>query len=415
MLVFPLPTGVNMALTDIAIKSSKPRESAFKLSDGRGLQLHVTPQGSKLWRWAYRHEGKQKLMALGIYPDVSLAQARDKADLARKLLATGVDPMAARKSDKIARRLAVEDTFAAVAQKWWESWKAARSDSHTVYVWRRLDADVFPAIGKRPIAEIEAPELVAMMKAIEKRGALDIAKRSLQTCSQIFRYAVAHGLAKRNPAVEIRPSDVLASRKKENYARLDSKELPELLRKIEVYNGSTVTRVAIKLMAMTFVRTSELIGARWEEFDLDGGRWDIPASRMKMKTPHVVPLSTQAVTLLRSLHTLTGHSPLLFPGERDHQKSMSNNTILGALDRMGYAGRMTGHGFRGIASTLLHEQGWPHAHIELQLAHQERNQVSASYNHAMYLQPRAQMMQAWSDYLDACVAGNVVPFRGKRA
>jgi integrase len=166
---------------------------------------------------------------------------------------------------------------------------------------------------------------------------------------------------------------------------------------------------------MTFVRTSELIGARWEEFDLDGGRWDIPASRMKMKTPHVVPLSTQAVTLLRSLHTLTGHSPLLFPGERDHQKSMSNNTILGALDRMGYAGRMTGHGFRGIASTLLHEQGWPHEHIELQLAHQERNQVSASYNHAMYLQPRAQMMQAWSNYLDGCVAGNVVPFRGKRA
>lgn len=415
MLVFPLPTAVNMALTDIAIKSSKPRESAFKLSDGRGLQLHVTPQGSRLWRWAYRHEGKQKLMALGVYPNVSLAQARDKADLARKLLATGVDPMAARKSDKIARRLAVEDTFAAVAKKWWESWKAARSDSHTVYVWRRLEADVFPAIGKRPVAEIEAPELVAMMKAIEKRGALDIAKRALQTCSQIFRYAVAHGLAKRNPAVEIRPSDVLASRKKENYARLDSKELPELLRKIEVYNGSTVTRVAIKLMAMTFVRTSELIGARWEEFDLDGGRWDIPASRMKMKTPHVVPLSTQAVTLLRSLHTLTGHSPLLFPGERDHQKSMSNNTILGALDRMGYAGRMTGHGFRGIASTLLHEQGWPHAHIERQLAHQERNQVSASYNHAMYLQPRVEMMQAWSNYLDGCVAGNVVPIRGKQA
>lgn len=279
-MVFPLPTGVNMALTDIAIKSSKPRESTFKLSDGRGLQLHVTPLGSKLWRLAYRFDGKQKLMALGSYPDVSLAQARDKADLARKLLATGTDPMAARKFDKIARRLAVEDTFAAVAKKWWESWKAARSDSHTVYVWRRLEADVFPAIGLRPVAEIEAPELVAMMKAIEKRGALDIAKRSLQTCSQIFRYAIAHGAAKRNPAVEIRPSDVLASRKKENYASLDGKELHELLRKIEVYNGSTVTRVAIKLMAMTFVRTSELIGARWEEFDLDGGRWDIPASRI---------------------------------------------------------------------------------------------------------------------------------------
>ena len=399
-----------MALTNTEVLKAKPGPSPIKMADSRGLYLLITPAGSKLWRWKYRFLGKKKLMAVGAYPDVSLAQARDKVDDARKQLATGSDPMAARKVERIARRLAIEETFAAVAEKWWESWKAARSDSHTVYVWRLLEADVFPAIGLRPVAEIEAPELVAMMKAIEKRGALDIAKRALQTCSQIFRYAIAHGLAKRNPAVEIRPSDVLASRQKENHARLDGKALPELLRKIEVYNGSTVTRAAI-----TFVRTSELISARWEEFDLNGGRWDIAPSSMKMKTPNVVPLSTQAVTLLQSLHTLTGHSPLLFPGERDHQKSMSNNTILGALNRMGYAGRMTGHGFRGIASTLLHEQGWPHEHIELQLAHQERNQVSASYNHAMYLQPRAQMMQAWSNYLDGCVAGNVVPFKGKRA
>lgn len=404
-----------MALTDTAARTAKPRDSLYKLSDGRGLQLHVTPQGSKLWRWAYRFDGKQKLMALGVYPDVTLAQAREKADQARKLLAGGSDPMAERKAQKVARRLSVENSFSAVAALWYEGWKAARSDSHTVYVWRRLEADVFPAIGARPIAEIESPELVAMMKKIEKRGALDIAKRALQTCGQVFRYAIAHGLASRNPASEIRPADVLTSRKKENYARVDSKELPDLLRKIEVYQGSSTTRMAIKLMAMTFVRTSELIGARWAEFDLDGARWDIPAERMKMKTPHIVPLSTQAVTLLRSLHTLTGHSSLLFPGERDHEKPMSNNTILGALDRMGYKGRMTGHGFRGVASTLLHEQGWPHAHIELQLAHQERNAVSASYNHALYLQPRAKMMQAWSNYLDGCVSGNVVPIKGKRA
>lgn len=404
-----------MALTDTALRSSKPRETLYKLSDGRGLQCHVTTQGSKLWRWAYRFDGKQKIMALGSYPDVSLAQARDRSDQARKLLATGIDPMAQRKATKIARRLAVEDTFAAIAKKWWESWKAARSESHTVYVWRRLEADVFPAIGSRPIADIEVPELVLMMKKIEERGALDIAKRALQTCSQIFRYAIAHGVAKRNPAAEIRPSDVLASRKKEHYARVDAKELPQLLRKIEVYNGSTITRTAIKLMAMTFVRTKELIGAQWSEFDLDAARWDIPAERMKMKTPHIVPLSIQAITLLRSLHTLTGHSLLLFPGERDHEKPMSNNTILMALDRMGYKHRMTGHGFRGIASTLLHEQGWPHEHIELQLAHQERNQVSASYNHALYLQPRAQMMQAWSDHLDAQISGNVVAFRRQHA
>ena len=404
-----------MPLSDTAVRSAKSRDRAYKLTDERGLHLHVTVQGSKLWRWAYRFDGKQKLMALGQYPDVSLAQARDGREAARKLLASGTDPMAQRKSDKVARRLAVEHSFAAIARIWWESWKSARSASHVDYVWRRLEADVIPAIGARPIAEIEAPELVAMMKTIERRGALDIAKRALQTTSQIFRYAVAHGMATRNPAADIRPSDVLATRKKENYARIEAKELPALLRRIEMYQGAPTTRAAIKLMTITFVRTSELIGARWEEFDLAHRRWDIPAERMKMKTPHIVPLSTQAVNLLRSLHTLTGHSALLFPGERDHEKPMSNNTILGALDRMGYKGRMTGHGFRGIASTLLHEQGWPHEHIELQLAHQERNRVSASYNHALYLQPRAKMMQAWSDFLDAKLADNVTPLPQKRA
>lgn len=404
-----------MPLTDTAVRSAKPRDRAYKLTDERGLHLHVTAQGSKLWRWAYRFDGKQKLMALGQYPDVSLAQAREARDGARKLLASGTDPMAQRKADKVARRLAVESSFAAVARTWWESWKSARSASHVDYVWRRLEADLIPAIGARPIADIETPELVSMMKSIERRGALDIAKRALQTTSQIYRYAIAHGMATRNPAADIRPGDVLAARKKENYARIDARELPALLRKIEMYQGAPTTRAAIKLMAMTFVRTSELIGARWDEFDLDAARWDIPAERMKMKTPHIVPLSTQAVSLLRSLHTLTGHSALLFPGERDHEKPMSNNTILGALDRMGYKGRMTGHGFRGIASTLLHEQGWPHEHIELQLAHQERNRVSASYNHALYLKPRAAMMQAWSDYLEARMGDNVAPIARKRA
>jgi len=235
-------------LTNTEVLKSKPGSSPIKMADGRGLYLLITPAGSKLWRWKYQFEGKEKLMAVGTYPVVSLAQAHDKVDEARKLLAADADPMTAQKTEKIARGLAVEDSFAAVAKKWWESWKAARSESHTVYVWRRLEADVFPAIGTRPIAEIEAPELVALMKAIEKRGALDIAKRALQTCSQIFRYAIAHGVAKRNPAVDIRPSDVLASRKKENYARLDGKELPEMLRKIEVHHGSTITRVAITHM-----------------------------------------------------------------------------------------------------------------------------------------------------------------------
>lgn len=406
-----------MPLTDTAIKKLKPTGKPVKVTDERGMYLLVQPSGSKLWRWKYRFDGKEKVMPLGQYPDVSLAQAREGREEARKLLASGVDPMAQRKADKIARRFAVENSFSNVAGLWWESWKEARTTHHAEYVLRRLKADVFPAIGHRPVSEIEAPELVRMAKAIEARGAVDIAKRSLQTCSQVFRYAIAHGLASRNPATDIQPADVLKSRKTENYARLDAKELPELMRKIEVYQGSATTRTALKLIAMTFVRTTELIVARWSEFDLDAGRWDIPAARMKMRTSHIVPLSRQAVTLLRSLQTLTGRGALLFPGERDHEKPMSNNTLLKSLERMGYKGRMTGHGFRDIASTVLHEQGFEHAHIETRLAHQERSSVSASYNHAQYLAQRGQMMQWWSDYLDACVAGNVLQFgaRKKRA
>jgi integrase len=254
--------------------------------------------------------------------------------------------------------------------------EADRSAQHTGQVMRRFEANVFPHIGGRPVAEVQAPELVAMLKAIESRGVNDLAKRALQTSSQVFRYAVAHGKATRNPATDIKPGDVLASRQKQNLARIDSKELPDLLRHIEAYQGAAITRLAMKLMAMTFVRTTELIGARWEEFDLDAARWDIPAERMKMKIPHIVPLSTHAVGVLQSLELVSGRGALLFPGERDHGKPKSNNTILKALERMGYKGRMTGHGFRGVASTLLHEMGFDHAHIELQLAHQERDEVS---------------------------------------
>lgn len=400
-----------MALTDTAIKKLKADDKPIKVADERGLFLLVKPSGAKLWHWKYRFQGKEKLMAIGGYPDVSLAQAREKRDDGRKLLAGGTDPMSQRHEVKVAQRIAMEDSFEAVARKWLEHWRGARSARHAEYVLRRLESDVFPVIGHRPVSELGAPELVAMVKRIEARGALDIAKRAMQTCGQVFRYAIAHGKASRNPATDVRPSDVLPSRKKQNYARVSAQELPDLLRKIEVYQGASITRAAMKLMAMTFVRTSELIGARWEEFDLDAGRWDIPAERMKMKTPHIVPLSTQAVTLLRALHTSTGAKAVLFPGERDPKKPMSNNTILKALERMGYKGRMTGHGFRGIASTLLHEQGFDHSHIELQLAHQERDAVSASYNHALYLAQRARMMQAWSDYLDASIAGNVVPLR----
>ena len=400
-----------MRLTETAIKKIKPSDKPFKLSDGKGLYLLVNPSGSRLWRWKYRVLDKEKVMPLGVYPDVSLAQARESMANARKLHAAGGDPMAIRKANKVATRTAAENSFETVARLWWAHWKPARSEQHAGQVMRRFEVNVFPKIGARPVSEIQAPELVAMLKAIEARGVNDLAKRALQTSSQVFRYAIAHGLAERNPAADIKPSDVLASRKKQNLARIDGKELPDLLRHIDAYKGAAITRLAMKLMAMTFVRTTELIGARWAEFDLELARWDIPAERMKMKTPHIVPLSAQAVNLLRTLQLITGHSLLLFPGERDHEKPMSNNTILKALDRMGYKGRMTGHGFRGVASTLLHEMGFDHAHIELQLAHQERDSVSAAYNHATYLTQRAKMMQHWSDYLDSCTTGKVLAFK----
>lgn len=355
-----------MALTDTAVRQVKHsgRPAGDKHADGQGLYLLVKATG-KYWRMDYRFAGKRKTLALGVYPAVGLAKARKARDSARELLAEGTDPSSAKRAEKLALKTAASNSFEAVARDWWVQWSSARSERHVDYVLRRMEADVFPEIGARPVDGIEAPELVRMVKKIAERGALDIAKRVMQTSGQVFRYAIAHGRATRNPVTDIRPSDILPARKKQNYARVSAKELPDLLRKIEVYQGNSITRTAMKLIAMTFVRTTELIAARWEEFDLDGARWDIPAERMKMKTPHIVPLSMQVVTLLRSLHTLTGHNALLFPGERDHDKPISNNTILGALERMGYKGRMTGHGFRGVASTLLHEMGYEHAHIEL--------------------------------------------------
>jgi len=401
-----------MALTDTEIRKAKAKDTAYRLSDGGGLHLWITPAGGKLWRWKYRFESREKLMSFGGYPDVPLSLARERHQEARKLLATGTDPMAERKADKAA----AENSFQSVARAWWDHWQDGKNLRHAVQVKRRMEADILPHLGARSIAVIEAPELVAMTKAIEQRGARDVAKRALETTGQVFRYAIAHGYAKRNPASEIRPGDILKSTRKINYARIDAKELSDLLRSIEVYQGTHVTRLAMKLMGLTFVRTSELIGAKWTEFDLEAARWDIPAERMKMRTPHIVPLAKQTLDVLGTLQTLTGQSEWLFPGDRDAKKPMSNNTILKALERMGYKGRMTGHGFRGLASTILHECGYSHEHIELQLAHAPRNAVSAAYNHALYLEPRARMMQEWADFLEHTQrGGKLIPFRGSVA
>ncbi len=406
-----------MALTDTAIRSSKPLDKAYKLYDEGGLYLQVTPSGGKWWRFKYRFEGKEKLLSFGTYPEVSLLSARQRRDQARTLLASDppIDPSEKRKDEKAERVANKTNTFELWAGKWWQHWHTSKSPRHADYVKRRLEADIYPSIGKLPINEIEAHQVVDAVKAIAERGALDIAKRAHQTIGQVFRYAIAHSKeskAKRNPASEIKPSDIIESRQKVNYARVELKELPQLLRAIDASSSQPLTRLAVKLMALTFVRTTELIGAKWSEFDFDEKQWRVAPERMKMKTPHIVPLSRQAIHILEVLKPMTGHGELVFPNQNNHSRPMSNNTILKALEVAGYKHRMTGHGFRGLASTALHEQGFDHQHIELQLAHQERNAVSAAYNHALYLKQRAAMMQHWADYLDELKAGaKVVEFK----
>jgi integrase len=397
-------------LTDTEIRKAKVKPAAYRMTDGRGLYLVVTPAGGKLWRWKYRFQGFEKLMSFGGYPDIPLVDARERHAAARKLLASGIDPMEKRKAEKTAS--ADSHSFRTVALMWHEHWRVDKSEQHVDSTRRRLETNVFPMLGARPVSAIEVPELVTMVKAIEARGVGDLARRALETSGQILRYAVAHGYAKRNPCADIKPRDILKPTRSRNLARVEAGALPALLQAIEVYRGKVITRLAMKMMALTFVRTSELIGARWSEFDIAAARWDIPVERMKMKTPHIVPLSAQAIEVLDLLRSVTGGGELLFPGDVDPKKTMSNNTILEALDRMGYRGVMTGHGFRGLASTLLHEHGWPHEHIELQLAHAPRNAVSAAYNHALYLEPRAKMMQHWADYLEMTQrGGKLIPLR----
>jgi integrase len=379
-------------LTDSQVRGAKPSERPRKLFDGRGLYLYVTPNGGRYWRFNYEFNGKHKTLALGVYPDVTLGRARERHQEARRRLVDGIDPLAEKRP--------VGRDFETVARAWFAHWKAGRNERYSYYVITRLETDVFPDLGPRQVRELTTSDFRDAVQKIQQRGALDIAKRVLQNCGQIMRYAIANDLADRNPVAEVKPSDILKAHKRRNYPRVEEKELPNLLRTIDGYVGGEHTRLALQLMALTFVRTSELIGARWSEFILTESRWYIPAERMKMKTPHIVALSKQAKAVLERLKEISFDNELVFPGDVNPAKPMSNNTLLFALYRMGYRSRMTGHGFRGVASTILHEQGWPHEHIELQLAHQERNAVSAAYNHAQYLEPRAKMMQAWADYLD---------------
>ena len=399
-------------LTDRTIRNAKPEGKPLKLSDGLGLFLLINPTDTRYWRMKYRYAGKEKVLALGVYPEISLKEARRKRDEARKRLADGIDPGEARKADKRARKLAAENSFEAVAREWYGKQVHTWVKSHAMDVLRRLEGNIYPTLGHRPIAEIDAPELLAAMRKIEARGAYDLAHRVLALCGQVFRYGIATGRCSRDVAADLRGA--LTPHKQQHQAAVRSEDLPALLRKIQTYDqesGDTLTRLALQLMAATFVRTSELIGARWAEIDLNAAVWVIPAERMKMKSEHVVPLSRQTVALLQEIKPIAGNSAFVFPG-RNRDKPISNNTMLFALYRMGYKGRMTGHGFRAVASTILNESGFRPDVIERQLAHCERNEVRGAYNRAEYLPERRKLMQWWADYLDGVKAGaEVVPFK----
>lgn len=399
-----------MALTDKAAKAAKPQENPCKKGAGQGLYLLITPEGRKYWRMKYRFAGKEKLLALGVYPDVSIAEARAARDAAKAILKAGRDPVTVKKQDRLAAQVSAANTFEAVALEWIEQQRHRWSPGHVERVLDSLKADIFPEIGARPIKDITAPELLAVLKKVEKRGVFETAQRLLQRCGAILRYAVVTRRAERNPAPDLRGS--IKQPKRENHAALSAKDLPDYLRKVESYDGRPETKLALKLLALTFVRTSELRKAEWSEVNFDNATWRIPAERMKTRAPHIVPLSRQALEVLEQLKPLTGGGRFLFPHQSKLTEPMSENTMLYALYRMGYHSRATGHGFRATASTILNEQGWRADVIERQLAHAERNKVRAAYHRSEYLDERHRMMQAWADHLSALAAGaSVVPIR----
>jgi len=401
-----------MALTDTAIKNTKPQAQPIKVRDGGGLYLLVNPNGSRWWRLDYRFGGKRKTLSMGVYPDVSLKTARERRDDARTLLAAGADPGEQRKAEKKARAEAGANTFEALGREWMATRGKEWTASYSSKTASSLERHAFPAIGSKPIAEITAPELLALLRAIEGRGTVDLAHRISQHCSAIFRFAISTGRAATDPVLSLRGA--LSTVKQEHYAALtEPAAFADLLRAIETYRGEATTKAAMQLLALTFQRTKEVRFAEWVQIDLDAALWRIPAEIMKMREAHIVPLSRQAVAILKELQPLTGAGRLVFPSAISRERPISENTVIYALARMGYKGRMTGHGFRSVASTMLNEQGFRADLIERQLAHAEKNAVRAAYNRAEYLPERKVMMQTWADYLDKLKAGaDVIPLHG---
>ncbi len=402
-----------MPLTDASIRSAKPGEKPIRLFDTGGLYLEVAPSGGKWWRLKYRFDGKEKRLSLGVYPEVSLAGrkdkdtgawidgARDRRDKARRLLADGVDPSEHRKIVKSAWADRAANSFEVVAREWLRKFAPQWAESHGEKNMRRLERDVFPWLGSRPVAELTAPELLKVLRRVEGRGAAETAHRVRQICGQVFRYAIATGRGERDLSIDLRGA-LVPVRPVHLAAMTRPDAIGDLLRAIEGYQGQLVTKSALRLAPLVFVRPGELRAAEWKEIDLDGAEWTIAAGRMKMRQAHLVPLSTQAVAILRELQPLTGHGRYVFPSARSNSRPMSNNAILAALRRMGVTkDEMSGHGFRAMARTVLDEVLHVRPdYIEHQLAHAVRDPLGRAYNRTAHLEERRKMMQLWSDYLE---------------
>ncbi|HDU8662857.1 tyrosine-type recombinase/integrase [Serratia liquefaciens] len=386
-----------MPLTDVKVRTAKPQDKPYKLTDGGGLYLLVNTNGSRYWRMKYRVMGREKLLSIGVYPDISLAVARQIRDEARRALAQGNDPGAIKKAEKQAKKIAAENTFEAIAREWHKAKADRWSLRYRDEIIDTFEKDIFPYIGLRPIAEIKPLELLETLKRMEKRGALEKMRKVRQRCGEVFRYAIITGRAEYNPAPDL--AGALAVHKKQHLPFLTAQELPDFLQDLAGYTGSIITKTATYLIMYTGVRTQELRFARWQDIDLDKAMWEVPAEYMKMRRPHKVPLSRQAVSLLKQLQPITGHYPLVFIGRNDQRKPISKESINQVIELLGYKGRLTGHGFRHTMSTILHEQGYDSAWIEMQLAHVDKNSTRGAYNHAQYLDGRREMMQWYADYL----------------
>lgn len=393
-----------MSLTEVAIRAARPQAKPYKVYDEKGLFLLVKPNGSRLWRFKYTHAGVEKLISLGAYPDVTLKRARDKRNEARKFVADDIDPSARRKAERSAQ----SDTFAALGAEYMETKRETLTESS----WKRDNDQIVkivgPYLGNRPIDDIEAPELLAVLKRLEKRGVRDTAHKVRALCGRVFRYAIATGRATRDISADLKGA--LAPKAAQSYPAItEPAKVGQLLRAIEGYDGWPTVNAALRLAPYVFLRPGELRAAEWKEFDFDNQEWRIPAERMKMGEQHIVPLSRQVVAILKELEPLTGEECYVFPAIGRHGRPLSESTLGAALRRLGYSNEeMTAHGFRSLASTLLNEQGWNPDLIELQLAHKERNKVRAAYNRAQRLDDRRKMMQAWADYLDGLRTGKKV-------